>query len=277
MIVEASAPCRVEIAGGIAGGKTVAVAIDRRAWCRLETGLEGVELESKDALRKARGRTLSEIPDAGPLGRVARVLRSLGLEEGLRVVTQSRVPEGAGLGEEEALAAALSGAAARAFGREPGEGGIAARGGVVEVGTDGGCTSLTVDPGRVEECLLLVQCDAPLRAIGPAEEPIVASVAQRVREALVGGRFEAVVALWREEWEARGAGAPETARRIAGIVGDAGGAVRACGGRGGTVLAAWAPPGERGPGRREALLEAARAAGLRLFPARVDLLGLDVG
>ena len=42
------------------------------------------------------------------------------------------------------------------------------------------------------------------------------------------------------------------------------------------ILALWAPPGERGPGRREAVVAAAKVTGLRLFPARVDLRGLDV-
>jgi hypothetical protein len=38
----------------------------------------------------------------------------------------------------------------------------------------------------------------------------------------------------------------------------------------------WPPPGPGAPGGREAVLAAAKAAGLRLFPARVDLRGLDV-
>ena len=37
------------------------VAIDRRPSCRVETGGPGVEIESKDALRKAAGGTLSEL------------------------------------------------------------------------------------------------------------------------------------------------------------------------------------------------------------------------
>jgi hypothetical protein len=296
VIAEASAPCRVELGGGVPGGTTVAVAIDRRAWCRVETGIGGVELESKDALRKARALSLSEIPDGGPLGLVARVLRGLGVERGVRVVTQSRVPEGSGLGEEAALAVAVAGAAAAALGlglgteeiaragRGPaapfsGDEEVAARGGVSAVVTGAGgpgSERLAVDPGRIEESLLLIQCDAPLHAIGRPETPVVLSVAERVREALVRGRFEEVVGLWLEEWERRGARGPEEAVRIAGIVGGAGGAVRACGGRGGRVLAAWAPPGERGPGPKEAVLLAARGAGLRLFPGRVDLRGLDV-
>ena len=66
------------------------------------------------------------------------------------------------------------------------------------------------------------------------------------------------------------------AEHIAGVVRAAGGAARVCGGGDGGILAVWAPPGARGPGRREAVPAAARQAGLRLFPARVDLRGLDV-
>jgi hypothetical protein len=296
VIAEASAPCRVEVAGGAATGATVGVAIDRRAWCRVETGIEGIEVESKDALRRARGRDVSEIPGSGPLGLVARVLRALAVDGGVRVVTQSRVPEGAGLGEWGALAVAVAAATARALGRDLGgeelagiariaaapaiaDGDIAVRGGTVTWSADGGAPrpeALAVDPGRIEESLLLIQCERPLTPIDDAEVPAVVSVAGRIQVALARGRLEDVTGLWREEWEVRGAGAPDAARRIAGIVQEAGGAVRASGGRGGSVLAAWAPPGERGPGRREAVREAAREAGLRLFASRIDLRGLEV-
>ncbi len=108
----------------------------------------------------------------------------------------------------------------------------------------------------------------------------IPAIASRVRDALLAGRFEELVDLWAEEWEARrggGAGWPTPeAERIDGIVRAAGGAARVCGAGRGGILALWAPPGARGPGRREAVAAAAKAAGLRLFPARVDLRGLDV-
>jgi hypothetical protein len=271
------------MAGGAEGAETVGVAIDRRAWCRVETGVEGLVVESKDTLRKAQARTASELGDAGPLGLVARVLQGLGVESGVRVVTQSRVPEGAGLGEVAALGVAVTAAAARALDLALGAEEIV-RVARVACGPDGGeCElaargggPLAVDPARVEESLLLVQCEAavPPAAAG-AEAAAVASVAARAREALGAGRLEDLVGLWLEEWEARATRAPEASRRVAGIVRAAGGAVRGPG-RGGSVLAVWAPPGARGPGRREAVLAAAREAGLRLFPARVDLRGLDV-
>jgi D-glycero-alpha-D-manno-heptose-7-phosphate kinase len=293
---EGAAPCRVVLAGGAEGAVTVAVAIDRRPWCRVETGAEGVLLESRDTLRKASGGDVAEVIAKGTMAPVARVLRALGVESGLHVVTQSRVPEGSGLGEEVALGAAVAGAAARALERElsPEEiaqlgseaetrgrevtGGLQAAftavyGGVVAVhaGASGPrAERLAVDPARIEESLLLVEATSPQSA---APAAVARDVAGRVLQALRDGRFEDVVALWAEEWDAREGGGP-VPDRVEEVVREAGGALRAQGA--GRVLAAWAPPGARGPGRREAVLAAAKAAGLRLFPARVDLRGLEV-
>ena len=81
MIVEASAPTRINLAGGTLdiwplylfhpGALTVNVAIDRRASCRVETGWSGVRIESTDTGRVSEGRDVSEVLAAGgsPLGR----------------------------------------------------------------------------------------------------------------------------------------------------------------------------------------------------------------
>lgn len=298
---EATAPCRVDLAGGVAGAPTVTVAIDRRPWCRVETAGEGVVLESRDALRKASGSSLGELAGPGPLGPVARILRAVGVETGVHVVTQSRVPQGSGLGESAALGAAVAGAAARWLGREVGPDAIArlvfeaqppgevdaireahtaVLGGVLALQPEEGglrAERLAVDPARVEESLLLVEGARPA-AEGRADPRVVRDVAARVRTALLAGRFEDVVSLWAEEWDSRRApgGPPAETERVAGIVRAAGGAARPCGAGEGALLAVWAPPGARGPGRREAVLQAAKAAGLRLFPARADLRGLEV-
>jgi D-glycero-alpha-D-manno-heptose-7-phosphate kinase len=101
-----------------------------------------------------------------------------------------------------------------------------------------------------------------------------------VREALVEGRFEDIVDLFAAEWEARKLLAPGVTTpdidRIADVARGAGGAAKVCGAGGGGVVAVWAPPGERGPGRREAVEAALTGAGFRVFPARVDLRGLEV-
>src|SRR5262249_30290481 len=56
-VVEATAPTRIDLAGGTLdiwplylfhpGSVTVNVAVDRRAWCRVETGVSGVSIESR--------------------------------------------------------------------------------------------------------------------------------------------------------------------------------------------------------------------------------------
>jgi hypothetical protein len=295
--VEATAPCRVDLAGGVAGVLTLTVAIDRRAWCRIEPMAEGVVLESRHALRKAVGRTVAELVEDGTVGSVARVLQAVGLETGVRVVTQS-VPLGSGLGESAALAAALAGAAARFRGitvdpeaiarvagdaEAPaglGEGHTAVRGGALALHPFEGAPrpeALAIDPARIEECLLLVQSERP--ADPPrADARVLQDVASRVLGALVEGRFEDVIPLWADEWERRRGPnwPPAEWESVAGLVREAGCAARPCGAGEGGLLAVWAPPGAREPGRHEAVLLAAKAAGLRLFPARVDLRGLDV-
>jgi hypothetical protein len=302
-VAEATAPCRVDLAGGVGGVLTVTVAIDRRAWCRVETGVSGVLLESRDTLRKAGGRDLAEVLEKGILAPVARVLQAMGVETGVHVVTQSRVPEGSGLGEWAAVGAAVAGAVARGLGQEigledaarlareaeppEGEGSTAFRdghtavlGGALALHPEEGkvrAEVLSVDPARIEESLLLVQgARSPLA--GPGDLSVVRDVATRVSQALLAGRWEEVVGLWAEEWESRRGPARPSAEstRVAGIVREAGGGTRLCAGSEGSFLAVWAPPGARGPGRREAVLQAAKAAGLPVFPARVDLRGLDV-
>jgi D-glycero-alpha-D-manno-heptose-7-phosphate kinase len=191
-VVEATAPCRVDLAGGALdvwplylfhpGAVTVTVAIDRRAWCRVETGVAGVHLESKDSLQKAEGKNVSDLLGHGGLSLVAHILHSLGIETGVRVTTQAKVPTGAGLGGSSALATAVAGAAARATGRDLAPTDLwptlrdvetqclgiprgvqdyltAIHGGVLAVHLDPGAVRverLETDPGRVEESLILV-------------------------------------------------------------------------------------------------------------------------
>ena len=191
-IVEATAPTRIDLAGGTLdiwplylfhrGAVTVNVAIDRRAWCRVETGVDGVAIESKDTLQRVEGRDVGEILEHGGLTLVAHILRALGAESGVRVATQSRVPAGSGLGGSSALAVVVAAAVARALDRDlaPDElrsvvrdaeaqaiqvpTGIqdyvaAIHGGVMETELLAGrvrTERLAADPAKVEERLLLV-------------------------------------------------------------------------------------------------------------------------
>ncbi|HEY3121963.1 MAG TPA: hypothetical protein VGL15_15165 [Vicinamibacteria bacterium] len=188
----ATAPTRIDLAGGTLdiwplylfhpGAVTVNAAIDRRAWCRVETGIEGVHIESKDTLKRAEGKDISEVLHGGALSLVAYILRALGVETGVKVVTQSRVPAGSGLGGSSALAVAIAAAASRAFDHPLSADGLwpivrdaeaqsiavptgvqdylaAIHGGVLGIHLEPGALrveKLASDPARVEESLLLV-------------------------------------------------------------------------------------------------------------------------
>ena len=329
---EATAPTRIDLAGGTLdiwplylfhpGAVTVNTAIDRRAWCRVETGVSGVRIESKDTLQKAEGRDVSEVLGGGALSLVAQILRAMGVEGGLRVTTQSKVPAGSGLGGSSALAVAVAAAVGRAVGRALDHEGLwpivrdaearcvgvptgvqdyhaALHGGVLALHLEAGAVRverLRADPARVEESLLLVDAGATrfsginnwdvfkgqMDGDARVRESLaaIAAVAGRVREALLAGRFEEVADLIAEEWAARKRLAPGVTTpdidRIAEAARSGGGAAKVCGAGGGGVVAVWAPPGARAPGRREAVEKALKAAGFRVFAARVDLRGLEV-
>jgi D-glycero-alpha-D-manno-heptose-7-phosphate kinase len=155
---------------------------------------------------------------------------------------------------------------------------------------------LLTDPGRVEESLLLVDAGATrfsgmnnwevfkgqIEGAPGVRESLsaIASVAERVRDALLASRYGDVGPLMAEEWEARKRLAPGVTTpdidRIAEVAREAGGAAKVCGAGGGGLVAVWATPGAREAGRREAVETALRASGYRTFPVRVDLLGLEV-
>jgi D-glycero-alpha-D-manno-heptose-7-phosphate kinase len=304
------------------GAVTVNVAVDRRAWCRVETGVSGVRIESKDTLQKTEGKDVSEILGGGTLSLVAQILRALGVETGLRVTTQSKVPAGSGLGGSSALAVAVAAAVARAVGRELDKDGLwpivrdaearcigvptgvqdyhaALHGGVLALHLEAGAVRverLRADPARVEESLLLIDAGVTrfsginnwdvfkgqIDGDPTVREALAAigAIAVQVREALLAEQFEAVSELIAAEWEARKRLAPGVTTpdidRIAEAARAGGGAAKVCGAGGGGVVAVWAPPGPRGPGRREAVEASLKAAGFRVFPARVDLRGLEV-
>jgi shikimate kinase len=73
-----------------------------------------VRLSSKDSLLQLEVERVGDLPTAGLPGLVRGVLLGLGLDRGLAVSTQARVPFGTGLGSAGALAIALAAAAARA-------------------------------------------------------------------------------------------------------------------------------------------------------------------
>jgi galactokinase/mevalonate kinase-like predicted kinase len=130
----------------------------------------------------------------------------------------------------------------------------------------------------MEEALLLVDSGST-RESGAATAGL-AGGARDLRDALVEARFGDVGSLVSREWKVRKERTPgiSTAEidALVALVEGAGGAGWGCGRGPGGLVAVWAPPGERGPGVREAVIRALGEAGARPFPARVDLLGLDL-
>jgi shikimate kinase len=298
-VVVASAPGRVLLSGA-APGPRVSVALDRRAECRVETSAPGVVIEAKDALTKTAAPDVAELVAKAPGSIAARVLELADVRSELRLVTEWKLPAGSGVDGDSALAVAATAAVARILGRklehqellrlareasrragrrdEDGHHG-ALWGGVVlteGAGDSLAAKALGVDPGRIEEALLLV--DAGEAGAEPAPPPAVRATGlmERVVAALVAGRSEELVALLGEEaGEAREGPAPVPgAQRVLDVVRAAGGAARSL--PQGRLVAVWAPPGARGPGRGEAVREALKAAGLKPVAIRVDLRGLDV-
>jgi mevalonate kinase len=330
-IVEATAPGRLDLGGGSlsswplglrpAGARAVAAAVDRRASCRVETVDGPLLVESRDTLPGLRAEAVDAIPAQGVFAAARRVLRRLGVDAGLRVTLQSRVPAAAGLG-----GVSLGLAAAAALARVSGRGGSAEElwdllkpedpsaddgptpidfaasyhGGVVRGAVAGsvlaGVERLEVDPARVEECVLLVDPESA----GPAERPAdgaavvlpgdeqvrallvaTAAAAEATASALAGARWTEAGRSVAEEMALRlrlggPAHLPAAVGRIVEVAAGHGAGARPCGpGLGGLVLV-WAPPGERGPGAREAVAKVLQAEGFRSFPARPDLRGLEV-
>lgn len=191
-VAEASAPTRIDLAGGTLdiwplylfhpGALTVNLAIDRRAHCRVALGMPGVRVESRDTLRKAEARDVTELLESGAQPLVGQILRAMGVERDVHVQTHSRVPAGSGLGGSSALAVAVAGAVAKAcdlsldgeqllpvvrdaeaqcIGVPTGvqDYQAAIHGGVLAVHLRPGAVRverLPLDPAAVEECLILV-------------------------------------------------------------------------------------------------------------------------
>jgi hypothetical protein len=301
----ASAPGRLELSGA-ADGPRLSIALDRRALCRVEGHSSGLLVESKDTLTRLAAADVDELVTRSPHSLAAHVLAVAGAEGGLRVVTEWKLPAGSGVDGDGALALAAATAVTRALGRDLPEGELVAlageasrraagttshgipaalRGGVLRTlgaGPSVEAERLGVDPGRIEECLVVVDAGSP-GGEAPAPSPgdpasaragvraPQAGLTDSIVEALRSGRYEDVVELLAREAE----GAPATAgqRAVVEVVRGAGGAARPLAGR---LVAVWAPPGARGPGRKEAVSAALKASGCKVLPVRVDLRGLEL-
>jgi len=118
MTITVLAPNRIDLAGGTTdlyplyllmdGGCTVnaAVTISSRVAIR-SLGRKGIKIVSEDLGHTLEVSEPSELPLSGPLGLVARTIRSFPPPEGVEIRTLNDAPAGSGLGASSALAVAL--------------------------------------------------------------------------------------------------------------------------------------------------------------------------
>jgi D-glycero-alpha-D-manno-heptose-7-phosphate kinase len=132
MIIESSAPTRIDLAGGTIdiwplylfhrGAQTVNAAIDLYARCRIETGGKGYTIESRDTGLRIQAATLAELEADRSLELLSRLVYLFAPPPGLTITTESAAPPGSGLGGSSTLGIALSGAlnelTGRGYGRE---------------------------------------------------------------------------------------------------------------------------------------------------------------
>ena len=264
MAWEASAPCSLQLARGWA------VAVDRRASARVETLPDGVEIEWKERLLRARGSGLREIGSTGALDFAIQLLAGCGRDAGLRVVLQCRVPEESGLAPEAGLAVALQaalGSAGLAVASTAPETLVAERwaasrlGGVVGGLSSGAPVRLACDPARVEEALVLLESGRPAPAL--PETPLPLALGERLAAPDWTGLGAQIASCW--------PGLPAELGSLGQLAQRLGGGAWLAAGSGG-LLVAWLPAGARA-----AFLSEARSAGLRPVSCRLDLQGRASG
>jgi len=129
VIVEATAPSRIDLAGGTLdiyplylfeeGGITVNTAITVRSHVRLTTRDDGrIKLVARDSGVTEEADSLEALEFGGPLDLVARIVKFYAPEIGLTVETENDAPKGSGLGASSSLLIALSGALLKLTGAE---------------------------------------------------------------------------------------------------------------------------------------------------------------
>jgi D-glycero-alpha-D-manno-heptose-7-phosphate kinase len=121
MIIEATTPNRVDLAGGTLDifplyifeeyGLTINMAVNltSQVWLE-ETDEKTIVIHSRDLDLTAEAPSAAELPLEGPLSFIARVVRFYDPGPGWKISTQNNVRKGSGLGASSALLIALSGA-----------------------------------------------------------------------------------------------------------------------------------------------------------------------
>ncbi|MBI3912444.1 MAG: hypothetical protein HY320_16105 [Armatimonadetes bacterium] len=121
MTVEATAPTRIDLAGGTLdiyplylfeeGGLTVNIGIDIRGRARLRPRADRqVHIRSVDTGLEEHADEVEALKFGGPLDLCARIIKFYRPAAGLDVEVESRAPRGSGLGASSSLLIALSGA-----------------------------------------------------------------------------------------------------------------------------------------------------------------------
>lgn len=121
MIIEASAPTRVDLAGGTLdifplyvfedGGITVNCAIDLRSYVKIKTlKSKRLSLYSKDLKSGRTFKDISSLKLGGKLDFLVRIVKFYQPQVGLEITTFNTAPLGSGLGASSSLLIALSGA-----------------------------------------------------------------------------------------------------------------------------------------------------------------------
>src|SRR5262245_58468905 len=111
--VEASAPARIDLAGGTLDlwplhvlhprSVTVNVAIDRRASCRIRASGDGILVRSPERGTERQARSAPELLSDPATALVGSLLEAVGASGGLEIEISSGVPWGSGLGGSSAL------------------------------------------------------------------------------------------------------------------------------------------------------------------------------
>lgn len=121
MIIESSAPTRIDLAGGTLdlwplhlffdNPPTLNAAIDLYASVTLKTRRDrALHIESRDLAIKERFTSIRHLPERHPLELILRLIRFYQPAGGLEVTTHCQAPAGSGIGGSSALNIALNGA-----------------------------------------------------------------------------------------------------------------------------------------------------------------------
>src|SRR5262245_18935557 len=121
--IEASAPARIDLAGGTLdlwplhvlhpGSVTVNLAIDRRARCRVRPSPDGYRVAAPERGFERKAATVAGLLEDPGSALAGSLLEALGIETPLDIEIFSGVPFGSGLGGSSALTVALAGALRR--------------------------------------------------------------------------------------------------------------------------------------------------------------------